>query len=584
MWKCLTYIVLIMQAGITYAAPITLASGGKTSYRIIVPAIESPFAGQAASALKKYLQQITGANFEVSNDATTPGKFEILIGATNRGLHAEGLTGMPGTFSIRTVGDKLQFSGLEKGLLYSVYSFLEKYAGCRKFAADQTYVPKVPNFKIGDINFTESPIAKFRGLHYPGPESDQEFLDWHKLQRIDDVWGLWGHTFFKLVPPSKYFDAHPEYYSLVNEKRIPTQLCLTEPAVADITIQSLEEAMANDPDKIYWSVSQNDGGGQCMCARCTALNNKYGADQGSLLTFVNKIAARFPAKKIVTLAYGYSRKPPVGLEPSDNVVVMLAPIEVSRLRSFAVDPRSAGFRADLEGWRSAGAWLMYWDYVAQFTNYQSPFPNINTLRPNFDYLLKTHPEGMFIQGSGEQRSDFSELRTYMLAKMLSEPGADTRKIETEFVNAYYGPAAKVIHSYLRELQENASKFNVRLDIYDNPVIPYRTYLQTVDLLKYTSAIEGALKLVKDNAVMKKRVEQVLLPLQFALLQQARFYGIENNGVFVHADNKWTVRPEIKKLLTDFEVHAFNTGTDQLNEDGLKLESYLAEWRQHLAAG
>lgn len=126
-------------------------------------------------------------------------------------------------------------------------------------------------------------------MHYWDAETDQEYLDWHKLNRIEDKWGLWGHSFFKLLSPAKYFDKHPEYFSLVNGERVAMQLCLTNPDVLKIVIKELDKKINDAPRLEYWSVSQNDDIGACECENCTALNKKHGSYQGSLLTFIDQI-------------------------------------------------------------------------------------------------------------------------------------------------------------------------------------------------------------------------------------------------------------------------------------------------------
>ena len=58
------------------------------------------------------------------------------------------------------------------------------------------------------------------------------------------------HTFYPLVPPEKYFDAHPEWYSLVNGKRTHdgAQLCLSNPQLRDFMVERVKEWLREAPD------------------------------------------------------------------------------------------------------------------------------------------------------------------------------------------------------------------------------------------------------------------------------------------------------------------------------------------------
>src|SRR5690606_34908750 len=112
------------------------------------------------------------------------------------------------------------------------------------------------------------------------------------------------------------------------------QLCLSNPEVLEIICENLKKEMVKKPDALYWSVSQNDNVNYCRCDECAALDAKYAAFQpeekmlsthsggsysalgmGSLLTFINQVADRFPDKIISTLAYQYTRVPPKGIVP-----------------------------------------------------------------------------------------------------------------------------------------------------------------------------------------------------------------------------------------------------------------------------
>ncbi|RZL12661.1 MAG: DUF4838 domain-containing protein, partial [Pedobacter sp.] len=321
-----------------------------------------------------------------------------------------------------------------------------------------------------------------------------------------------------------------------------------------------------------------------MCARCTALNNKYGSAQGSLLTFVNKIAARFPEKKIVTLAYNYTRKPPKELKPLDNVVIMLSDIEVSRTIPIAADPRSSAFRKDVEGWKALEAHLLIWDYVVQFTNYMSPFPNLMTLKPNLEYFKKMYPEGLFIQGAVETRAEFSELRTYVLAKLLWDPYMDQQRLVNEFIGAKYGRAAPYIQEYITALHENAAKSGKRTDIYDTPIVPYKSYLTSEKLQQYLAILNKAMNAVRGDQVQEQNVIAAILPVKFALLQQARFYGIEKNGVFKRNGTKFKADTQIEQLIRSFNEEIQLLGITQLNEAGLTPQQYKNEWNALLKNG
>ena len=94
---------------------------------------------------------------------------EILIGNVNRpelnDVPKEKL-GKDGLF-IKTNGNSLVITGgTDKGILYGVYTFLEKYLGCRKYSSKVTYVPKKKTIVLSAINDMELPAFTYRENFY----------------------------------------------------------------------------------------------------------------------------------------------------------------------------------------------------------------------------------------------------------------------------------------------------------------------------------------------------------------------------------------------------------------------------------
>ena len=225
---------------------IVLADKGLSAYRIVIPTSATIHEQKAATVLQDYLIQIADAALPIVSSDKTRSSCEIVLGQNERldelgvavNLNELGKDG----FVIRTDSLRLIIAGGNgKGTLYGVYTFLEKYLGCRMYSPKVKFIPKQEKIVLGTINDKQIPVIRFRDTHYR-VSWDPEYTDWHKLNHDDrgnrPAWGSWVHTFNSLVPPEIYFKDHPEYYSLRDGKRIPTQLCLSNPDVLKITIQN----------------------------------------------------------------------------------------------------------------------------------------------------------------------------------------------------------------------------------------------------------------------------------------------------------------------------------------------------------
>lgn len=570
-------------------------------YQIVVPEASTEVEDRAAAELQRYLGQITGIEIPIISDTTLPGDREILLGATNSHLVGAGIDvdvprlGDDG-FTIRTAGNHMAIvGGGGKGTLYGVYGFLEDYLGCRFYTPDVRKIPRQEFLELpSSIDTTQVPPIQFRELYYTIAR-DPEYSDWHKLDHHAEDWGMWVHTFGTLVPPDEHFDEHPEYFSEVKGRRIPNgQLCLTNEDVFHVLVENLRERMVQNPRAHYWSVSQNDTFGYCECDCCTMVNDREGTPMGSLLEFVNRVAGEFPHKTISTLAYQYSRSAPAQLKPAGNVNIVLCTIELNRARPIATDEGAASFRTDMENWARISDNILVWDYVIQFSNLVSPFPNLRVLQPNLRYFVDNHSVAMFQQGNREVGGELSELRAYVIAKLLWNPEADAEALKDDFITGYYGDAAAAIHQYIEAMHDALAESGKGLSIFGNPHGPIDGYLSPAMVEKYNGIFDRAEAVVADQADVLARVKIARLPLNYAMLEQAKSRSTGEQGMFRKGDiaGEWEVRPEVRQRLERFVELCNRQGVTRVTEWHTTPDEYHVRYLkllertplEHLASG
>lgn len=561
-------------------AQVTLVVGGKPTSHIVIAANATPGEKTAAGILQDYLMRISGARVPVIADSAPVSGTEVCIGSTNR-FRAGQVLG-PQEFSLKSSGPRLQISaGTDRSLHWAVYHLLDRYLGCRKFSTAPAIVPRQTDIRLPATDDRQQPAFTFRQVYFPG-QYDAEFRDWHRLQLFEDSWGLWGHSFDKLVPAKTYFREHPEYYALVNGERTPAQLCLSHPAVLRITLKNLGARMAAEPDKTTWSVSQNDGFGFCTCSSCRAADRAHGGPQGSLIRFVNKVAARFPGKTIATLAYLYTRHPVVNLKLKPNMLIVYSTIDADRALPIGLAPTAASYRADLAGWARLTNNLVVWDYTVQFTNYLAPFPNLTTLGPNLQYYKDAGVKGIFSQGPENSLGEFSELKAYLLARLSWNPSLDVAAAKNDFFANWFGDAAAPISRYVAELETLLLNSRRRLDIYGDPIAERTTWLSPNAIDALSDHLDEADKLARGEAA--RHVAKERLALEFTVLQQARFYGLDRYGLFTASGDTWSVRRGFRERVDRFIAACRKAGVNLLNEEGLTLAAYASEWQAILALG
>lgn len=553
---------------------------GKSDFHIVIPAEPDSVEIHSAGELQKYFSEISGVVLPIEREPASF-KDEILIGMTSqteRMVSSKTLDSLdPDGYLLRTEGTKLIIcGGTRKGTLYGVYSLLEDYLGCRKYTATVTVIPHSSTIALPQLHLLYNPFFQFRVVHYLDTES-QDYCDWQKLYSPADrqkLWGMWVHTFAKLVPPDKYFKEHPDYFSEINGRRVPSgQLCLSNPNVLPLLVKNLKEKMAEQPGAKYWSVSQNDNTNECQGDACRALDRKYGGPSGTIVHFVNQVAAQFPDKVISTLAYQYTRAAPTHIRPAKNVNIMLCSIECNRSEPIATDPRSASFRRDVENWSKLTHNIIMWNYVVQFRNLVSPFPNFRVLQPNVKFFEKHGIRMIFEQGCGNNVGEFCHLRAYVIAKLLWNPDVNVDSVMTDFLDGYYGAAGPYIHRYINIMEDALAKSGKTLNIYGSPYDAIDSYLTPPLLKEYSKLFDEAENAVANEPAVLERVKIARLPLEFAILDISMRHPTPQLSYFVKKGNDWMVRQSMVKLLDSFVAEAQKAGIKLLHEHGMPPAQY-----------
>ncbi|SHL57353.1 protein of unknown function [Chitinophaga jiangningensis] len=572
-------VMMMVSAGCSSnSGDVPLVTAGKSAYTIVTPVSPSKAESKAAGIVQEYILQVSGAKLPIMQESNFDGRQAIYVGNTK---HTSGPVSIKDDGYYTGVAEQSLYirGGSGKGVIYGAYHFAEAYMHCRKLPGVQPVVPASRDIKVpAGMKDLSEPDFIYRESYYPA-SADPLYLEWHGLQRFEDLWGLWGHSYFKILPPKSYFATHPEYYSMVNGKRQPLQLCLSNEEVFKLTVAFFKQAIADNPDAIYWSISPEDGPGGCTCDQCKKADAEEGSQSGSLIRFVNRVAAVFPAQRFTTLAYGYTSKAPGKTRPADNVYVLLSTIDAYRQTPLQEAPSAAGFRKNLETWEKTGGHLFIWDYTTQFTNYLCPFPDYNNLAANLQYFAAHGVRGVFSQGSGDTYGDMAEYNSYLQAALLWNTKADAAAVSADFMKSYYKAAGGPMQQYVQALTAAVKSTNAVLDIYGSPIYSGRDYLSPANLDKYSNILDQAEAAAEKDTAALQRVYRARLPLEYTVLQQSRVYGTEKFGYLVPGNgNAYTVNPKWPARVQRFTAQAKAAGVTELSEGGLSPEAYQQQWQ------
>lgn len=575
------------------ATPLVLVQNHQSPYTIALAADAIPAEKTAATQLQQYLQRVTGARLPIQVESALKADApQILVGAGPRvrallpsqnwdALGSDGIV-------LKTVGNRLILAGgRPRGTLYAVFQFLEDVVGCRWWTPTESTVPQKGTLAIAPQNVVYVPPFAYREHFTNEVRYDPTFATierengHHQTQTAD--WGghysMLGfvHTFSELLPPEKYFKAHPEWFTDPANGNLPctaasampgaqdTQLDLSNPQVLDeLTTQALA-CIAQHPEAGYISISQNDNENYCTCPACSRLTAAEGTPAAPIIQFVNAVANRigkaYPHFLVETLAYEYSLTPPKTLRPASNVLIRLA-MNTTDFGHPIDSDFNAKNRDNLLAWAKIADNLFVWTYLANFQKTMFPHPTWAGLDRDARFFAAHKVKGVFAQGDCYTNGvgDFVQLRAWLMGKLLWDPNLNQDQLINEFLAGYYGAAAPHLRAYLDLIERAFLAQNRGIDT-GNADFSFVTLAVANEAL---TRFQRAANAVKDDKVLADRVRRERLSLDVVLLYRYKFLQQEaqrSGQAFLGPTDLTQAAAEFKQVAHRFGVERFGENVD-----------------------
>ena len=485
-------------------ASALILSGGQTE----IVAGPSPVARFAASEMSEFLGKTLGEEVPVV-EAPTEGRVSVVLGDCELFRAAGGdVSSLPRdgyvTFSS---GNRLFIAGrdnpradpaalikkvgggsthhYERGTLFGVYGFLERYAGCRFYFPGPlgTVVQRKDSIDVGGINERTTPdftarsvLVFYDGIWFEGERTRKtcpgKILNMYRLRlETQNVPCCHGSRQFKLV--ERFGKSHPEYFALKDDGSratggsFPCQLCWSSGVVDEMYADAASYLRGESADsrripswngkgfawdancvgRRYVDVMPQDGYMACRCAACQSAYKKgdrnYASELvwGAVVRMANRLKAEGVPGSLSMMAYvPYQRIPDFPIP--DNVEVM-----VSKPGPWAeADPkRAAADDADVKAWAAKiGRKVRLWSYPNKFPGSRLEMRGIPQFTPHAygRYFKRIAPyvHGAFVETESD-RFLYNYLNYYVFARVAWDNSADVDEIVAEHNRLMFDAAA-----------------------------------------------------------------------------------------------------------------------------------------------
>jgi len=201
----------------------------------------------------------------------------------------------------------------------------------------------------------------------------------------------------------------------------------------------------------------------------------------------------------------------------------------------------------------------------------SPFPNLHVLQPNIRFFVRNGARQHFQQSNTGAGHEFSELKQYLLARLLWNPDADGDAVVKEFLDATTAQPTmdREVH---RRAPGRVGKSGARLDIYEPPATHADGYLSADRVAQYNECSTG-------GDISPRRCCRAGACEDRAAAASVRDAGdrqerpVRAEGVPSAGRRAVRPRPEMTRLLEDFFQVCARNGVRTLNESGLTPRQY-----------
>lgn len=476
----------------------------KSDYSILIPTNASGVLRIAADELKNFIYDASGCELKIVTDGEkTDGKV-ISLGKTSVsdgiGLDAPFAEYGDSGYKIQTSDEGISIlGGSDTATLYGVYKFLGYHIGFKAYSTDHVTYKKattVPLWNFNDFSFKpDMPV-----INVAGKETDDvtKIVNCARMGQISGYWmgytfdgmffggGLNCHSAFKLIPPSQYYDEHPEWFNANAEgERKKENLCLTNEAMRAEYVANLKKIIESNTGSQYFMLGNEDNRTVCKCGVCTEAGSNYGGASGVYARFLNAvsddidawIAENYPERvgRVFLCGLGYFGyvEPPVKEVNGEYVPahesVQLKPnvfIEYCThdgCQRHAIDDPACEtnktIRKQLEGWSAVCDNLMIYTYNHNYRDYYLYFNNWSSMQSNMKFFKKIGVKYFYVQSSassGKPADPLMELKQYLYVELAKDVNADFDTLVDDFITNYYGAAADSVKKFYTDLRANFS--------------------------------------------------------------------------------------------------------------------------------
>lgn len=350
--------------------------------------------------------------------------------------------------------------------------------------------PSLPPLPVALPSFEENaePSFPYRGLHIcaGAHHYDDALVRWmsfHRMNRkLAHVYQLphvgetlkkrgiapdtTVHSYSEWVPDKKFFATNPEFFSLLDNRRIKNgeggQLCHSNKEMRAAFVREVRAFLDGHPEIAIIGVCPNDGYGWCECEECRKLDTPEDRATGKVnarvADFLEDVCAEILKTHPNVLVGHYAYSNFIDFHkalkhPPSNLMVSCT---TSRCYRHAInDPQCpTNRRVAVRLWelRERVPHVYVYDYM--YYRWEGlPHPQWRVVEQDVAAYAKMGLDGYMTETGGAASFAEGHLVLYILAQLLYDRHADVEALLGDYCTKRFGKAAKSMRAYLAFWEE-----------------------------------------------------------------------------------------------------------------------------------
>ena len=591
-------LLIYIVCGIAFtvkAETIKLASNGSPNYHIVYSASASSTEKFAINELKKYLDQISKANFVLSNRLTN---HSIVTGSVSLiqkiapdikipPLEKEGYVIYKREQNLYLVG------GSDRSVLYAVYDFLASL-GCRWIAPDfecyegsSHYIPEQTELNyIHLAELTQRPALKYRKLYIEEGLSHNTqnlltMIDWMPKVHFNTLvaplnyqgkgrvqWDNWrkqlipelkkrgiiievgGHGYQNFLnaemEDGQLFKKHSEWFGQNKDgNRSPNPnvvFCTSNPEAIAYLHNNILIYLQTHPEIDIFDFWPPDGAKWCECPKCKTLGTV--TDRHVLLVSqtAQLLRKENPNVKLECLAYASYVEPPQHEILDKNVLLDFCPIKQNFEYQIYQDSSiiNKAYKENLVNWLKAFKGdISIYSYYRKYS--WRSLPNIipHYMQNDLRFYRDIGAKGISVYSEPGDWFTYG-LNHYVLGHLAWNPDVDADSLITEYCTKLYGPAANIAVFVYTNL-ENIVRFGSNIP-FTKPksAEQYRQFITKLNTC--SSMVTAAIKQYSSDQVLCRHLNRLGLMLEY----------VDKNIAIMHLTAQGDHKEETDRIADDIE--------------------------------